>query len=245
MSLTPLLHVTNRKIRIVVGLFLAGLFCIQCTTSEAGKDQQFATAIAGKMVGKNSPAVLARMEKLAKTDHVALLQFCLDHYCASYHDYTCKFQKQERMNGILGKVQEIDAKFMQPPFSVSLHWVKNQPSMADRVLYVEGKWNNQMIVRPSGLLSFVGPQFRPPDGPEAMKATLRPVNLFGFQRGICSLIDVYKQACKSGDLKEEFGGYAQVDGRNTLVLVRYLPAKCSTRPTSRRPTSTWNTCCRS
>ena len=225
MFFKPMLHLTNRKLRVFVGLFLAGMFCIQCTSSEAGKDSQFATAVSGKMVGKNSAAVLAKIESMAKSDHVALLQFCMDHYRDTYHDYTCLFQKQERMGGILGQVQEIDVKFMESPFSVSMHWIKNQPSMADRVLYVEGKWNNQMVVRPSGLLAFVGPQFRPPSGPEAMKVTLKPVNAFGFERSLRSLIDVYSLAQKNGDLRQEFGGYAKVDGRNALVMVRYLPCK--------------------
>jgi hypothetical protein len=129
------------------------------------------------------------------------------------------------MGGILGKEQEVNVKFMGEPFSVSMHWIKNQPGWADRVLYVQGKWNNQMIVRPAGLLTFIGPQFRPPDGPDAMKVTLKPVTAFGIERTLHSLIDGYALARKNGDLRQEFGGYAKVAGRNTLVLVRYLPSK--------------------
>ena len=65
---------------LTMGLFLAGMFCAVCSTGQAGKDAQFATAVSGKMVGENSSAVLGKMETMAKSDHVALLQFCLDHY---------------------------------------------------------------------------------------------------------------------------------------------------------------------
>ena len=56
-----------------------------------------------------------------------------------------------------------------------------------------------------------------------MKSTLRPVNLFGFKRGMQSLLDVYRLAAERGELKQAFGGYAEVAGRKTIVLVRYLP----------------------
>ena len=220
-----MVYSTNRKLHILVGVSLAGMFCVLCRTGQAEKDAQYATAASGKMVGKNSSAVQANMETLAKSDHIALLEFCLDHYRDTYQDYTCLLQKQERMGGILGQVQEVDVKFMGAPFSVSMHWIKNHPGWADRVLYVQGKWDNQMIVRPSGLLSFIGPQFRPPDGADAMKVTLKPVTAFGIKRTLRSLIDVYALARKNGDLRQEFGGYAKVDGRNTMVLVRYLPSK--------------------
>jgi hypothetical protein len=216
---------TNRKLYLLVGLSLAGMIFVLSRTGQAEKDAQYATAVSGKMVGKNSSAVLAKMETLAKSDHIALLEFCQSHYRDTYHDYTCLLQKQERMGGILGQVQEVDVKFMGEPFSVSMHWIKNHPSIADRVLYVEGKWNDQMIVRPSGLLSFLGPQFRPPGGADALKSSLKPITAFGIERTTRSLIDVYTLAQKNGDLRQEFGGYAKVDGRNALVLVRYLPCK--------------------
>lgn len=224
MAMKSLLHLTNRKLRLLVGLFLVALFCIQCTTSEGGKDIQVATAVTGKVGGAKTPGTVAKLESLAKTDHVAALQLCLDHYRSSYRDYTLTFQKQERLGGILGKVQEIQVKFLDKPFSVSFLWIKNQPSPADRLLYVEGKWDNQMIVRPSGLLAWAGPQFRPPAGPEAMKNTLRPVNCFGFERAMLSLVDVYKDAARKGDAKCEYS-FAKVNGRDTLMLVRYLPLK--------------------
>ena len=224
----------NCKLRLWGGVFLAVTFCIQCNPSQGGKGSPHGTAASPKMPETNTPttmpetnssAVEAKMEAMAKSDHVALLEFCLKHYHDTYHNYTCLFQKQERMGGTFSPVQETDIKCMENPFSVSMHWVKNPPSTVDWVLYVEGRWKNQMIVRPTGWVKFVGAQFRAPDGPDAMKVTVKPVTAFGFERTLHAQIDAYTLARKNGDLRQEFGGYAKVDGRNTLVLVRYLPQK--------------------
>jgi hypothetical protein len=225
MTLKSMVCPASRESLFWAGLFLAGTFCIQCTPVQGGKGSGFSAASSGKTVESVSPAALARMEAMAKSDPVALLELCLKHYRENYRDYTCVFLKQERMCGILGQVQEIDVKFMDSPFSVAMHWVKNPPSVADRLLYVEGKWKNQMLVRPAGLAVFVGPQFRPPDGAEAMRETLRPVTAFGFERTLRSLIDAYALGKKNGGLRQEFGGYATVGGRNALLLVRYLDDK--------------------
>jgi len=226
MTLKRLLHPTNRRVRLLVGILLAGLFCIQCSRSEAFRQSRFVVAISGQAIGENDPTVMAEVKHLAQTDHVALLEYCLANYQGRFRDYTCTMIKQERINKLVSKEQEIRVKFMEEPYSVAMEWTPQTAPMGDRVLYVEGKYNNQMLVRPRGLLNqLVGTVMRPPDSPEAMRSTLRPVNQFGFRRAMESLLKVYRQARRAGDLKEAFGGYAEVGGRKAIVLVRYLPAK--------------------
>ncbi len=211
----------------MVGLFLAGLFCVQCTRSEAFRESRYITAISGKTIGQTAPEVVSEIEQLAKRDHIALLEHCLANYTERYRDFTCTLIKQERIHGTLRKEQEIRVKHMVSPFSVAMAWTKNSP-LGDRLVYVEGKRNNQMLVRPKSplLQMLVGPSvLRQPDGPDAMRNTLRPVNMFGFGRGLKSLIDVYRQAKAEGDLKTLFGEYADVAGRRCIVLIRYLPPK--------------------
>ncbi len=209
----------------MVGIFLAGLFCIQCTRTEAFRQSEFVVAISGKTLGHNAPETVKSLEALAKTDHIALLERCVSNYEGSYKDFTCTFIKQERLNGSLKPEQWIDVKFMEAPFSVAMRWTKNAP-LGDRVIYVEGKYGNNMLVNPKGVLSaLVGTVTRKPDDAQAMQNTLRPVNMFGFKRGMDNLLNVYRKARNNGDLKEEFGGYAKVAGRDTLVLVRHLPPK--------------------
>jgi hypothetical protein len=224
MALRQILRPTNRRVRYLVGLLLVGLFCIQCIPSnDSGQGQ--------KLIAKGlieDPAEKARkVIHLAQTDQIALLEFCQANYVRSYRDYTCTLLKKERINGQLGAEQRLHVKFRGSPFSVAMAWDANSP-IGDRVLYVEGKYNGNMVVRPKGkLLQLLtkGSVLRQPDGAEAMRTTLRPVNLFGFQRGMNELIKVYRQAQQAGDLKMTFGKYATVAGRRTFVLERYLPPK--------------------
>lgn len=222
-----LLRPTNRRVRLLVGLFLAGLFCVQCTRTEAFRESRHILTISAQDFGQSDPEAVSELEKLAKQDHIALLEYCLDNYRRNYSDFTCTFSKEERINGIAKVEQEIEVKHMTSPFSVAMAWIKNPP-IGDRVIYVEGKNDDQMTVRPkSPLLQALtgGAVLRKPDGPEAMRNTLRPVSMFGFGRGMQSLLDVYRQAKQVGDLTTAFGGYADVAGQECLVLIRYLPAK--------------------
>jgi hypothetical protein len=226
---------TNWRVRLLVGLFLATLLCIQCTqivTADREADSR-AVCISGQQFGQTSSEGVQSLLELAHRDHVALLEHCMRHYQANYRDFTCTLTKQERLGSRLGKEQTVEAKFMQTPYSVAMHWVKNAP-IADRSIYVQGKWNNQMMVRPTGLLSVVGPQMRKPDDKDVMKNTLRPINKFGFQCSLESLIEVYVQARDKGDLTCEVGltgpdgqrsEFVEVAGRQALVLIRLLPAK--------------------
>jgi len=226
---------TNWQVRLLVGLFLITLLCIQCTqivTADRDADSR-AVHISGQQFGHTSPTGVQSLLDLARRDQVALLEHCLRHAQTHYRDFTCTLTKQERLGSRLGKEQTVEAKFMQTPYSVAMHWTKNAP-VADRSIYVEGKWNNQMMVRPTGLLSVVGPQMRQPDAKDVMKNTLRPINKFGFQCSLESLIEVYVQARDKGDLTCEIGlvdpdgersEFVDVNGRQTLVLVRHLPAK--------------------
>ena len=217
-----LLQLSNRRVRILVGLLLAGLFCIQCTRTEAFKGSNLVAESDGKAI-RVAPDTLKQLEQLAKTDHVALLNRCLKHYDGRFRDYTCTLVKQERLRGKLRKEQWVNVKFLDDPFSVAMAWTKNA-GLGDRVLYVEGKWGGNMLVRPtSRLLRLAGTAKRKPDGKDARKYSLRTVDRFGFERSLHSLLEFYVKGKKNGVLKEAFGGYANVAGRHAIVLIRYLP----------------------
>jgi hypothetical protein len=231
--LKKLLHPTNRRVRVFVGILLAGLFCIQCTQS---------VSVGGSKLEKISNVTVAqKLEKLAREDHIALLEMCLDNYNRNYRDYTCTLIKQEVIRGTQKPEQWMNVKFMDKPFSVAMGWLKKTPQgaldngqvkklhvpMGDRILYIEGKYDNKMVIRISNplLRGLLGTQKRPPDGKDAMKNTLRPVSMFGFKRSLTSLLDVYRHAAKKGHLKQAFGGTVKIAGRDAIVLLRYLPPK--------------------
>ena len=215
---------TNRRIRVVVGLFLAGLFWIQCTETEAVREASpFGVHENGKVVSPASPAVAEHVDKLAKAgEHVQVLEYCLEHYKGQYQDYTCTLIKQERLRGKLGKAQTVNVRFRDKPFSVAMKWVKNPP-IGDRVLYIEGQYGGKMLVRPRGLIGkLVGTVLRKPDGKDARKNSLRTVDKFGFERSLQSLVVFYRAGKAAGELRKEYGETANVFGRKALVLVRYL-----------------------
>jgi hypothetical protein len=219
------LRLTNRRARIGVGLLLAGLFCVQCTQSQATPETHSITAVAGVVSGQHGDATLRKIDSLARTDHAELLRECISNYDKTYRDYTCVFEKQERIGGELGKEQVISAKFLDQPFSVVMTWLKNKP-VGEKLIYIEGKYDNQMLVKPNSSIPFAGLAGtikRPVDGPDARRNSLRTVNQFGFKRSMLSLLEVYEQAAEARDLKQEFGGYANFEGRRCVSLVRLLP----------------------
>jgi hypothetical protein len=221
--LKRLIRPRNRQVRILVGVLLAALFCIQCTSSVTVPSPG-SPAVA---LASTAPAegVNAQLVELAKTDHAKLLELCRRNYDRQVRDYTCTLIKQERINGKVGEVQHANVKFLDEPFSVALHFVKNVP-IGERVLYVQGRYDNQMLVKPKGWLGNVfGTVQREPDGPQARQNSLQPISNFGFANSIDRLLEVYQAADERGHLTEEFGGYAEVEGRKTIVLVRKLPAK--------------------
>ncbi|MFB3892083.1 MAG: DUF1571 domain-containing protein [Phycisphaerae bacterium] len=227
MDIRRLLRPTNRKVRVFVGLILAGLFAVQCTQSTvAFKQSSGVVAVGGQASGEEGASTMAKLERLAASDHIAFLDHCLKNCRETYRDYTCEFTKQEVINGQTKPQQKMQVKFMGRPFSVCMTWVQNPPT-GDKVLYVEGLYGNKMLVRPAAkfLQAILPTVTRSPDDAEAMQATLRPVNMFGFERGLESLLDVYRLAQKQGDLKQSSGGYAKVGDRTCFVLVRNLPDK--------------------
>ncbi len=224
MLLKRVIHPTNTRIRLVVGILLAAMFCIQCTRSDVFSSDMQVMAIAGSSAVNTSPDRLAKLEHLAKTDHIGLLRQAMENYRSSYQDYTCTFTKRERINGQFCDEQEIEVKFLDQPFSVAMRWVKNAP-VGDRVLYVEGKNNGQMLVQPKGLLgALFGTVGRAPDGPDAMANTLRPVTLFGFSRLMENMLEVNELASSRGEGRFTFEGYRTKD-KKVMVLKRVLPPR--------------------
>ncbi|HDZ21038.1 hypothetical protein LCGC14_0017790 [marine sediment metagenome] len=229
---------TTRRTRMLVGLLLASLFFVLYTTQAGHANrpgEDFATVVHGRPVGKTSESALEKIEKLAKTDQIALLELCLANYRNHYTDFTCTFIKQERINGKMLPKQVVDVAVRQQPHSVAMSWRTvdedgNALKMprADRALYVEGMWDNQMLVRPtSGLLQALtgGVVLRKPTDPDVLEATLRPISSFGLDRSLANLLDVYRQAKDAGDLTAQFAGYVKVGDRDAIVLKRLLPAK--------------------
>ncbi len=166
------------------------------------------------------------LEQLAATDHVALLEQCLRHYDATYRDYACTFVKQERLQGRLGKPQAMHVQFLDTPFSVGMKWVQNPP-LGDRLLYIEGRYDGKILVRPASPLARVllPTVAKDPTAPDVLRETRNPVTRFGFKRGLQHLLEVYRTARDAGELQQASEGVVELEGRRTLVLLRTLPQR--------------------
>lgn len=236
---------SNRRVRILVGLLLAGLLVMQVAQSVATGPTQAGTVkvIEETQIVTSEPDLLDRLRTLAQTDHLALLELCRKELNKGLYDqYTATFVKQEQIRGKLSAEQYIQVKFMSEPFSVAMKWTKNPPT-GNALVYVEGKYpdrngKSRMIVQPTSdfLRRLVGGSVRRlPDGPDAMKNTLRPCTMFGFENSLESLIRVYNLARKNGECNEQWGyhdektgrdvKFAEVDGRKCIVLTRFLPRR--------------------
>jgi hypothetical protein len=206
---------------VLAAILLPAFFCVQCVSEAVSPTVELGPLATGAA----DPAV-ARLRDLARTGHIEFLEHCLKNCRERYKDYRCTVTKQERIDGRVWAEQEIAVKFRESPFSVAMEWVRN-PDLSDRALYVEGRYGNQMIVRPIPFLRPIwGQSFRrDPNAADVRQRTLRTVDQFGFERGLTALLDVYRLAKRNGELKEEMGPDANVQGRKAFVLFRILPER--------------------
>ena len=221
LTVKRIFRLTNNRVRLGVGLVLAAMFCIQCcqpTAPEGG------ALIAGGQKDVLTAGDVQQLEALARTDHCKLLRLALERHKKGVQNYTCTLIKQERISGTLKDEQWIEVKHMAEPYSVAMKWVKNVP-LGDRAIYVEGKYNGMMLVRPRGLLAMLGTVPRDPASKQVMENTLRPITKFGFRKSLESLLVVYELATARGEIKTGYRGIKEVAGKEALVLVRELPAR--------------------
>ena len=165
-----------------------------------------------------------KLIEFAKRDHITLLKLAIKRYEKSVKDYTGTFCKQERLRGKLGKEQTIAFKFKEKPYSIYMEWEKNSGT-ADKLLYVKGQNNNNMVVHPTGLLSWLRSVARDPRGKDARKSSLYTCDQFGFYNSMKRALKDYGVAKKNGDLEIKYIGMTKVHGRKCIVVERIFPKK--------------------
>src|SRR5262245_25755603 len=75
---------------------------------------------------------------------------------AKVTDYSCNLIKRERLEGELSPNHLIALKVRKEPFSVSMVWQEPKELEGQEVVYVEGKNEGKMRVKPGGLLGSLG-----------------------------------------------------------------------------------------
>lgn len=165
-----------------------------------------------------------QIKELGQKEPIGLLKYAIENYEKNIQDYTGIFHKQEQIHGKLGKKQIIQFKFKDSPYSLLMSWKKN-PAGADKLLYVEGKYDGEIIVHPTGLMKWMKSVRRDPAGKEALRSSQNPCYWFGSYRTMKRMLQTYELAAKQGELKADFLGEMTVDGRPCLLMERITPQK--------------------
>ncbi len=165
-----------------------------------------------------------------ETDPNTLIRLGRERYHKDVREYRCVLVKQERIEGELTDVQEVEVRFRESPRSIYMLWLKNA-GQARRALFIDdpqfkdSQGRKLARVEPAGAVVrlFVADLYMPIDGPEARKASRRTIDECGFGATF-DILDRYNAiAGQRGDLDLRYAGVGQVDGRPTHVIVRELP----------------------
>ena len=225
---------SNRRVRAAVGLLIAaplGVACHHAVTDSSSRVLVHAeAAVRVHDVGPN--AGTDPFELQARQNPLGVLHEALRSYDRRVRDYTCTFVKQEKVNGSLGKRQDVRVKFRQEPYSVFMEWTLN-PDRAARVLYVKDKWTTkkgaqQAWVDPTGwaidvLLGPKGGVLQNIHGSAAKGASRRPIDNFGFGKTLQLIIEYSEVADARGVLELNYLGRSELDGQPTYLFERVLP----------------------
>lgn len=178
---------------------------------------------------------ISAARKLTESEHplAGALKIAVDayeHIQQNVNDYQCRFMRRERVDGVLGTYEYMDAKVRharqnadgQPiPYSVYLKFLKPAALRDREVLYVDGQYHNRLIVHNGGgSFSYVTTELRP-GSPLAMNGNRYPITEFGFENLLKRLIEVAQEDILRGaDCQVTFYENAKINQRPcTGVLV--------------------------
>ncbi|MCX5682188.1 MAG: DUF1571 domain-containing protein [Planctomycetota bacterium] len=165
------------------------------------------------------------MKKLAAGDPLEFLRKSLKWTDERVGDYTCQFQKQEKIDGEIQKAETMQMKFRARTFSLYIKWVGDN-SAGQEALYVEGKNDGKVAAHPSGLLGIlVRKVMIDPTSKLALKHARRPLTFAGMANMLRLVIPQCEKAKANGDLTLTFEGLRDLNGRPTYVFKRVLPNK--------------------
>ncbi len=223
-------QLTQRRIRLLVGLSLAGILYLQFGLT--GDNEV--------VLRQGSPILLAAerdtvepFERLIRRDPLSALIQARALHLRQVKDYQCTLVKQEALPSGMSQEQEIDVKFRQEPYSVVFHWRRN-PGLADRVIYVRDRWidadadnvddRDLAVCQPGPVARLLVKSLKQPiHGKLSKKTSRRSLDDFGFTRALDMLIKYCEKAKQEGVLKLEFCGESRFDGRPVWVIRRHLP----------------------
>ena len=163
--------------------------------------------------------VFSRREALAQ-EPLALIYQMEESY-KKIEDYRATFLRQERIDGKLRDLEEIELEFKRP-FMVKMLWKKGS-KRGRTVIFVEGENENKMLVRMEGLLGrFVKFLRLDPEGRLAKQGGRRTIKQAGLGNLVQSLIALTREAETAGNLRTHLLGEEVIGDRPAYMIERTL-----------------------
>lgn len=221
---------------VVGGLLGVGLISGMAPQPESADEVAIAQAQA--LTSRSIPVVskpdaeLTPVE-LAQRDPWAFLRRAQQNFTKRVSHYTATFTKQERLDGALSNVQSIDFRHREAsddaPRIVYLQFLQGAENakrvyFEDSPEFVNDEGEKFAMVEPHGFFRALVAEWPVPvDGPRARQSSRHSIEWSGFGK-FFELYERYNQLASDKNVLDlRFAGVGEVDGRETIVIERYLP----------------------
>lgn len=190
----------------------------RCTNSTGITDLSSAAAGLAPLRAGKSTAKETRLIDQAESDPVGLLEKGLQWHDTKLRDYEGTFHLQELRDGGASLSAVCRFKFRSDPFSLAMWWLRGAGRI-DRLLYVAGLNDGQMIVHPTGLTGrLLGAVAVDPGGKMARKGGTRPITEFGMRNALVRILESFRRDAGRGALRSRCLGLGMLEGRRVLTL---------------------------
>jgi len=145
-----------------------------------------------------------------------LAERALAHIDQNIQDYSCKFAKQERIDGKLQSAQHMQMQIRHEPFSIYLRFIK--PKKGQEVLYVDGQNDNRIVALASGWKRNIGKLNLDPNGSMAMDGQKYPITKAGVRNLTRELITIAENDMQYGECEVTNYPDVKVAGRPAVMI---------------------------
>lgn len=187
------MSITLKTMAAVVAMGMSGLIVRQATYTAGPLDREIRpvpgkaiaaqklTAVVSKAASNESEA--DNFQRLQDLIHAARIA------SEAMPGYSANFEMQEEVNGILRAVDHINIRIRREPLSVFMRWANGQEA-----LYVNGKNDNRLIVKPTAGLAAIRRIWRlDPTCRMAMRTSRYPITEMGVEMLAIRIQEFYLQ----------------------------------------------------
>ncbi len=164
------------------------------------------------------PQIAARIESVPSQNPL-LPALKMANQCLSamdeIRDYEAVFVKEERPNGQVVHSKML-IRFREEPLSVYLKYV--QPNAGREVIYMEGRYSNQLQVHEAGVASLLGTISLDPNGSLAMGESRYPITMIGMKRMVIQLMEQWLEDTTHDEVVVKFYPQAKMGERACEVI---------------------------